>query len=166
MTSPKGWMTDQLALEWLQHFERNTRPANADEKRVLLMDNHESHTTKEFVGFCISHNIHLFPLPPHSTHILQPLDVGVFSPYKHWHEEVLRREVADGAFDFDKSDFLANLQEVRNRTFKKSTILSAWEKAGLFPFDPTKVLDQLQDALSSLTNKVDQKPLPGYIKAH
>ncbi|KFA79379.1 hypothetical protein S40288_11810 [Stachybotrys chartarum IBT 40288] len=44
---------------------------------------------------------------------------------------------------FNKADFLFYLQEIRNRTFKKSTILSAWKKCGFFPPDPLVVLDKL-----------------------
>ncbi|XP_044720077.1 DDE superfamily endonuclease domain-containing protein [Hirsutella rhossiliensis] len=117
------------------------------------------------VHFCFDHNIKVFPMPPHLTHQLQPLDVGVFRSYKHWHQQVLHREIADGAYDFNKSDFLYHLQEVRTRTFKKHTILSSWQKCGLFPFSPEIVLSQLQDTLSSLTEEVAIKDLPGSIES-
>jgi hypothetical protein len=65
--------------------------------------------------------------------------------------------------DFNKADFLFHLQEVRNRTFKKSTILSAWEKCGLFPYNPARVLDQLQEPLSSLPQEVREYDLPGFV---
>ncbi|KEY72792.1 hypothetical protein S7711_10316 [Stachybotrys chartarum IBT 7711] len=163
-TSEKGYINDIVALEWIRHFELHTRPENPEEKRVLLMDNCESHFTAELVHFCVQNNIEVFPLPPKVTHLLQPLDVGVFQPYKHWHQEVLYREVADGAVSFNKADFLFHLQEIRNRTFKKSTILSAWKKCGFFPPDPSVVLDKLQDPLSSLTEVVDERDLPGFIE--
>lgn len=31
-----------------------------------------------------SKGVHLFCLPPHVTHILQPLDVGVYGTVKEW----------------------------------------------------------------------------------
>ncbi|KAJ6436476.1 pol-like protein [Purpureocillium lavendulum] len=162
-TSPKGYINDMIAIEWIEHFEKHTRPHDPSETRVLLMDSCTNHHTEELVHFCHDHGIELFPLPPHLTHKLQPLDVGVFRSYKHWHQQVLYREIANGATDFSKTDFLYHLQEIRTRTFKKCTILSAWEKCGLFPYNPAVVLDQLQDALSSLTKAVDQRDLPGFI---
>jgi hypothetical protein len=33
---------------------------------------------------------------------------------------------------------------MRRRTFKASTILSAWQKVGLFPFDPSLVLNKMK----------------------
>ncbi|KAM4067891.1 DDE superfamily endonuclease [Hirsutella rhossiliensis] len=153
-TSPKGYVNDILALEFIDHFERHTRPQVPEEERLVLMDGCENHFTYEL----------LFPLPPHVTHLLQPLDVGVFGPYKHWHQQVLYREIANGATNFNKTDFLFHLQEMRNRTFKRPTILSAWEKSGLFPFNPSVVLDQLQDALSSLTDSVRERELLGSLR--
>ncbi|KAJ3456840.1 hypothetical protein MRS44_016863 [Fusarium solani] len=144
-TSPTGYVTDVLAHE------------------LLLMDGCENHFTEEIFFFCHQHNIVLFPLPPHLTHFLQPLDVGVFGIYKYWHQHVLYREIADGAVDFGKVDFLFHFQEIRKRTFKKSTILSAWAKCGLFPHNPSIVLDRLKDPLSSLTEEVAAETLPGYI---
>jgi hypothetical protein len=46
---------------------------------ILLMYNgHGSHTTLDWVTLAHSNNIILFCLPPHTTHRLQPLDVGCF----------------------------------------------------------------------------------------
>jgi hypothetical protein len=81
--SEKGYITDIIALEWIKHFELHTRPDDPIEKRVLLLDSCENHFTEELVHFCFQHNIEVFPLPPKVTHLLQPLDVGVFQLYKH-----------------------------------------------------------------------------------
>ena len=65
-----------------------------DEKRLLIVDGHNSHFSMEFLHFCNENRIELFCLPPHTTHILQPLDVGLFAPlqsyYGHRVEEYLR----------------------------------------------------------------------------
>ena len=49
---------------------------------LLLCDGHDSHISAGFVRYCIDNKIVLFLLPPHSSHLLQPLDVGVFRPVK------------------------------------------------------------------------------------
>jgi hypothetical protein len=51
--------------------------------KVLLMDQHSSHMDPKFTLRATAHNIHLYPFPSHLTHVLQPLNVGVFQPYKH-----------------------------------------------------------------------------------
>lgn len=49
---------------------------------ALYLDNFGSHTTLEVLRTCQQHNIILVGLPPHSSHILQPLDVSVNGPLK------------------------------------------------------------------------------------
>ena len=46
------------------------------------MDGHSSHITANVIAFCMEHAIDLLILPPHTSHVLQPLDMSVFSPLK------------------------------------------------------------------------------------
>ena len=45
---------------------------------LLVLDGHGSHDTLPIIDLALSHGIIIFCLPPHTTHKLQPLDVGVF----------------------------------------------------------------------------------------
>ena len=54
---------------------------------VLFVDGHHSHLTMELIQAARSH---LFCLPPHTTHILQPLDVGVYGPVKKTWKSILK----------------------------------------------------------------------------
>ena len=76
--SDTGYSNDILSLEWLKHFERLSAQRQHGLYRLLLLDRYGSHCTKEFLDFCDNHGIIPFCLPPHTTHILQPLDVVVF----------------------------------------------------------------------------------------
>ena len=62
------------------------------------MDGHVSHVTWEFFDYCLHRKIVPFCLPPHSTHMLQPLDIGLFSPLQHHYSNILD-EVMEGTFD-------------------------------------------------------------------
>jgi hypothetical protein len=72
------------------------------------MDGHGSHLTDEFINFCWDCNIIPFLLPPHSTHLLQPLDIGVFQSFKHYHQEMLEESIRFGGIEFKREDFLAS----------------------------------------------------------
>jgi hypothetical protein len=111
---------------------------------LLLLDGHESHKTYEFLDFCVQHKILVYFLRPHTSHITQPLDVGVFQAYKHWHGEQIGMAYGQGIATTTKVDFLDRLTEIRRRTFKKSTIQSGWRRTGLYPWDPDVVLRRLQ----------------------
>lgn len=79
-----GWTNNFHGMEWIKHFEASTRHnlRSPTEYRLLLCDGHDSHVSADFVSFCIENRIDLVLLPPHSSHLLQPLDVGIFSPLK------------------------------------------------------------------------------------
>ena len=57
---------------------------------VLIFDGHHSHISLELIELAKNNNIHLLCLPPHSTHLLQPLDVSVFGPVMSTWKEVLK----------------------------------------------------------------------------
>lgn len=50
--------------------------------KLLLMDGHASHFTIKLIEIADSNNIHIICMPAHSTHLLEPLDVGVFKHFK------------------------------------------------------------------------------------
>ena len=49
----------------------------------MLMNNHDSHLTSEFVKLANDNHIRSYSLISHLTHCLQSLDVGIFQSYKH-----------------------------------------------------------------------------------
>ena len=46
------------------------------------MDGYGTHMSIELIELAQSNGVHLLCLPSHTTHILQPLDVGVFKSFK------------------------------------------------------------------------------------
>jgi hypothetical protein len=81
-SSANGWTSNRIAYEWLRTvFEPETR-LKEGETRILLCDGHGSHIDLDFLYECKLKKIHLIFLPPYSSHVLQPLNVGCFSPLK------------------------------------------------------------------------------------
>ena len=92
----------------------------------ILRDGCGSHCTKEFLDFAITTSFH-----PHTTHLVQPLDLACFQPYNHFHAEAVGVARRTGCLDFNKLEFFAALSAVREQTFKRTTILSAFRQTGL-----------------------------------
>lgn len=76
-----GWMNAETFVLWLRHFIKNARPSK-ENRILLLMDNHSSHTTLEAVNLCRENHITLLGFPPHTSHRMQPLDVAFYGPFK------------------------------------------------------------------------------------
>ena len=81
--SNSGWTFDSHGFEWLQkQFDPITRPKDPSERRLLILDGHSSHITANFIAYCMNNKIDLLVLPPHTSHVLQPLDIRIFQSLK------------------------------------------------------------------------------------
>ena len=76
-----GYIDSALFLVWLKHFVSFTG-CTKDNRHVVLLDGHVSHTTLEAIEFARSNGLHLITFPPHCTHRLQPLDRTFFKTFK------------------------------------------------------------------------------------
>jgi hypothetical protein len=81
--SDSRYTNKDICLILLDYIIEHTNAGLDKPPKVLLMDQHGSHIDLDFIIKATAANIHLYPFLGHLTHILQPLDVGVFQPYKH-----------------------------------------------------------------------------------
>ena len=80
-STKSGWMISGLFLQALEHIKKHTK-CSKENKILLLMDNHESHCSLDAILFARENGIVLVTFPPHCSHRLQPLDVGILGPFK------------------------------------------------------------------------------------
>jgi len=139
-----GWTTNEIGLAWLQDcFEPETRARLKGRYRLLILDGHASHLTSDAIRFAEKNKIILLCLPPHSTDLLQPLNVGIFHPLASAYRRELEAFTRYGAgYSIDKRDFISLYQKAREIALTSKNIQSAWVKSGLFPLDPTIVLQK------------------------
>lgn len=50
-----------------------------DKWRMLIFDGFESYIQMNWIEYSLDHEIHSFCLPVHTSHVCQPLDIGIFS---------------------------------------------------------------------------------------
>lgn len=77
--SEKGFLTTELFLKLLDHFIKH---ALAERPLILIMDQHETQSHHQVISVCRANHTEILLLPPHMTHILQLLDIGVFNLLK------------------------------------------------------------------------------------
>ena len=92
--SDSGWMESANFLQWFEKlFLPSVRHLTSTAPVILFFDGHHSHMSIHLVELARSSNVHLFCLPPHTTHLLQPLDVAVFGPVKNAWRIVLKKNI-------------------------------------------------------------------------
>jgi hypothetical protein len=141
--SDNGWTNDALGLAWIQHFNRLTEARTTGVYRLLILDGHGSHSTPEFDQFCTDHKIITLCMPPHTSHLLQPLDVSCYSPLKSAYGHEIGQLGRQRVFHVDKDEFLYVYPRVRAQIFSDQSIQSGFRATGLVPFNPDRVLSNL-----------------------
>jgi hypothetical protein len=143
-TSNSGWTSDSHGFEWLRTvFEPESRQKSGNKPRLLIADGHSSHITGNMISLFIDNNIDLLILPPHCSHMLQPLDVGVFGPMKKYHGYETDKLVRAGITRFLRAEWVTLYQTIRTKALSADNIYSAWRGAGLVPFCSGRVLNRL-----------------------
>ena len=142
-TTHNGWTTNEKGVDWIQHFEKHTKPRSQGAYRLLIMDGHESHHSTEFELFCKEHKIITLCMPSHSSHILQPLDVGCFGPLKKAYGKEIEGLMRARITHITKADFLPAFRAAFKAAMTEKNIQGAFRGAGLIPFDPKSVLSRL-----------------------
>ncbi len=139
-SSESGWMNTELFLQWFNFFLRNIPPPRPV---LLVMDGHGSHVSIELIELARANHVHLLCLPSHTTHILQPLDVGVFKSFKSNFSKACSRYLAANPGRVITNDKLASLvAEAWPHSFTALNIMSGFKKCGVFPINPGEVTDR------------------------
>ena len=142
--SANGWTTDEIGVDWLQTcFIPETKGRRQGRWLLLILDGHGSHLTPQFDHLCFNNDIVPICMPAHSSHILQPLDVGCFAPLKRAYGRIVDRWMRAGIDHVDKLEFLSNYPEARSEAFTFETIQNSFRGTGLLPYNPTVVLEKL-----------------------
>ena len=76
-----GWFDSACFQQWFVEIFMKTVAENPG-KYVLLGDNLASHFNLEVIKIAEQNDVYFAMLPPNATHLLQPLDVCVFSSMK------------------------------------------------------------------------------------
>jgi hypothetical protein len=82
-------------------------------------------------------------MPAHSSHLLQPLDVGCFAVLKRSYSALVDQQTRCGINHIDKIDFLTAYPHARTVAFKMNTILTSFKATGIVPLDAEPVLSKL-----------------------
>jgi hypothetical protein len=113
LLSDSGFTNDQLTFRFLQHFIEYTKAGPSEPSKLLLMDNYSSHLTPAFILLARRNNVIPYSFPSHLTHYMQPCDVGIFQPIKHWHDKAIQHALETLDFDYTISSFLRDMPQIR-----------------------------------------------------
>ncbi|KAI1001129.1 hypothetical protein K3495_g7071 [Podosphaera aphanis] len=98
----------------------------------------------EFQQICRENNIVTLYMPSHSSHVLQPLDVGCFSPLKRAYSDGLERLSRLRFNHMTKDEFLPIFKESFEKALIVDIIKNSFQATGHVPFSPDVVLSSVR----------------------
>jgi hypothetical protein len=136
--SDSGWVNSAVFENYVtghisKHFTSN---AADNHPTLILYDGHKSHLSLTLTEWAKKSNVLLFVLPPHTSHLTQPLDVGVFGPFKKFYYSECQQYLQKNPGAYITKYEIAKLTgNPYLKAFSPSNITAAFKKSGIFPLD-------------------------------
>lgn len=143
-TSPTGYTNDKVVMDYLDHLILNTKASASKHWILFFMDGHLTHEYPDFVVKAAEHHIALHVFPSHLTHALQPLDVGVFRPWKHYHNKAIQNAIRSFDFEYTILSFFRDLSTIRKETMKPYTITNSFRESGMWPVNAKAGINKMR----------------------
>lgn len=140
----KGFSNEKHQLKWLTRTfipqtavsqktlsQRGTSSNRAT--RLLLLDGHSSPISFELFLTCWENHIIPLCIPPSTSHLLHPLDVGTLSKFTNSYTDELRDALLTGNFRISKDAFVPLWWVSRQDAMDPANIFTGWRNSGLWP---------------------------------
>jgi len=103
-----------------------------------LLDGHSSHLFNlEFLDKCKGNNVEVVALPPHTTHITQPLDDVPFASFRTlWNGKLEDLNIELCGAKITKKEILENILPIFNLAFSVTKVKAGFMKCGIYPVNP------------------------------
>ena len=135
--SPSGWSNSIIFQNYLKNHFLKYCQRQPEKPILLLYDGSTTHINVELVEWAMTENIVLFVLPPHSSHHLQPLDVGCFKPLKSAYDSLahqfLKRHPGQ---NINRYSMTALICQAYTTALTPKNIQISFNKTGIWPLNP------------------------------
>ena len=130
--SDSGWMDSELFEGWFKnHFIPHAPPVRP---LLLMLDGHSSHYQPELLRIAASEGIIVFCLPPHTTHLLQPLDGCTFGSLKrHWGEECHKFCSRNPGKVVTRHNFSSIFNSAWVQGMSMQNVMASFREVGVYP---------------------------------
>lgn len=139
----KGWMEGEV---FRNYFTKHLITSFGEKRPILLIyDGHATHIGLELIEEAMRNEITILKLPPHSSHLLQPLDISVFKSLKtSWDGKLVKWQRQNPGKKIIKKSFSLLIKETWDET-SPLIIQSGFKKGGIYPFDSTVISEEKFD---------------------
>ena len=153
LMSETGWSNSGTFETYITKHLTKYASLDADRDRpvtLILYDGHKSHINLTLTKWAKERNVILYVLPPHTSHLTQPLDVGVFGPFKNlYYRECQRYMHENPGMSVTKYEVASLTSRPYTKALCPSNIISAFRKSGVYPLNRSNI-DSVQTAPAAI----------------
>ena len=129
-------------LIFLKHFHGNVKSSKKLPYPILI-DNHGLHLFIDVLNFYKSNGIILL-FPPHTSHLLQPLDKSIFGPFKKFYFTAADNWMSSNP---GKTITIYDISKLVSNAFRNAmipnNIVAGFLATGLMPYNPDAFKDEV-----------------------
>ena len=138
--SDTGWINEELYVKWFKFFLTKIPPTRPV---LLIEDGHSSHISIDVIKLAHDNGVHLLCLPAHTTHMLQPLQVGVFRSLKLNYSLACKKYLSDHPGQVITTDIVASLlAQAWPESVTPVNVMNGFRKCGIYPLNPGEISDR------------------------
>ncbi|ESO89300.1 hypothetical protein LOTGIDRAFT_229168 [Lottia gigantea] len=153
--SETGWSNSDVFQSYLEnHFIKYVTGLRG--KHILLLyDGHKTHITPDIIDWADEKKVILYVLPPHTSHGLQPMDVGCFGPFARIYIAECNKFQRSHSAVINRNNMCSIACKSYSSALCPSNLQSAFRKSGIYPLD-REAIDQTLFTISDTIQKQDQ----------
>ena len=140
--SQKGWINRKIFLEYVTRWVHWMKSHKyLDRPHILLLDSHKLHVYNiQFIKLMLEFNIHVLAIPPHTSHLTQPLDDAPFANLKaEWNANLIEYMFHNVSCGMPKSDFFYVFWPAWRKAMTVSNVQAGFRETGIFPVNRNKI---------------------------
>jgi hypothetical protein len=152
LANESGYNTKETFLEIMKHFIKCTL-SSKENPTLLLMDNVDTHFSAACLDLAKNSGVVVFTFPPHCTHKLQPLDVGLFGPFKRYYDSAIHNFIlSNPGVPVTIYHVAGFVNEALRRAGTPNVIINSFKKTGIVPYNPN-IFDDSDFLMASVTDQ-------------
>jgi len=130
-------------MNWIRYFDFYIVSRTKGKYRLLILNGYDSYYFKKFETYYQEYNIITLYIPPHSSHLLQPLNINCFGPLKKAYSRQIKQLMRINIIYISKLKFLYAFRKAFFASITEKNIQGGFTGAGLIPYNPEKVISKL-----------------------
>ena len=165
-----GWSNSEVFRNYLENHFLKFVPCHIDQKILLLLDGHKLHISVGLVEWANAQGIILYILPAHTSHRLQPMDVGCYGLLQRIYNSLCHKFIRETSGAITRYNVCELACKAYIRALSAENLQAAFRRTGIFSLNKDAIAKEyfisaqvfeLEKSVDSTENDNDSDTVEG-----